>query len=108
MRTIFAAALIAAATAAMADEVEPAQVQPSRPFCDEPAKAIKALKDTFGEEPRAIGLDTQDRLISLFVDPADGSWTLLMTVPGQSPISCVLVGGEAWEERPLPLVGDPS
>jgi len=84
-----------------------AQVQPARPYCDKPEAAVKALKDTFGETLAAIALDTQDRLVTLYVDPADGSWTLLMTVPGPNAVSCVLVGGENWEQE-QPIVGEPS
>jgi hypothetical protein len=84
-----------------------AQVPQTRPYCDEPKAAAKALRDTFGELPAAIALDTQDRLVTLYVDPADGSWTLLMTVPGLNAVSCVLTGGEHWEQK-QPTVGEPS
>jgi hypothetical protein len=99
--------LIVAALGLVAD-VAMAQVPQTRPYCDTPEKAIAALKAQFGEVPAAIALDAQDRLISLYVDPDDQSWTVLMTVPGPNAISCVLTGGESWEAIALPPVGDPA
>ena len=64
--------------------------------CGSRNEIAAALERDHGERPAAIGLSGGGALVELYT-AADGSWTLLYTVPGGP--SCLLAAGEAWEGR---------
>ena len=83
----------------------PARAQPLP--CGDGAEMIAHLEKQWGEAPAVLALDAAGRLVRIMVNEETGSWTLLVTGPGQP--TCLLSHGTAWEPiaRP-PEPGDPS
>ncbi len=62
--------------------------------CGDREKIVAALEQAYGERKSAVALTGSGGLVELYV-AADGSWTLLYTVPAGP--TCLLAAGEAWE-----------
>ena len=62
--------------------------------CGDREKIVAALEQGYGERKSAVALTDSGGLVELYV-AADGSWTLLYTVP--AGLTCFLAAGEAWE-----------
>lgn len=66
----------------------------SQSVCGERDEIVKALKRGHHERKTAAGLSGSGGLVELFT-ATDGSWTLLLTIPGGP--TCLLGSGEDWE-----------
>jgi hypothetical protein len=86
-------ACIAGCAVALAEEVP-------RLVCVPQAEALRLFQDTYGEIPAAMSLTARGEVLQLLTDPKDGSWTLLLTAPADPDRTCVLVGGNGWENLP--------
>lgn len=90
IRTAIAAVLLATAAPAEAQECAPR------------ADMIRTLAERFGEQPVAIGMVGEDRVMELFVGP-DGSWSLTATAfADAAPVSCFVGAGQNWTMTNLP------
>lgn len=94
------AALLFMAGAAQAQMV---QMQLDMPCWPHPV-IIKMLGDKYKEVPHSFGI-TKKSLVELYVSPS-GSWTLMTTAP--LGLTCVIGGGEGWEQLPVTKYGDPT
>ena len=63
------------------------------------------LSRKFGESVRGAGM-TLGKLIQLWVDEEDGSWSITVTGPNNS--MCQFEGGEGWNFFPAQPQGDPA
>ena len=93
-----ALALLALAFPAMAD----APANPVARVCQNRGEILKALKQKYGEVPRAVGLSSSGVLIEVIVAPG-GSFTIVVTDPQQQ--TCVVAVGESFE---ILTEGDPT
>lgn len=84
-----AAALVAAffmaASPALADVI-----------CNPRSVLVEHLKEKYGEQPLAFGLNNDGRLVELFGTPDGKTWTMLIT--DARGISCVVTSGENWQK----------
>ncbi len=72
--------------------------------CAERAELVSRLEKGYAESPRSLGLASNGAVFEVFIS-AKGTWSLLVTLPnGQS---CLVAAGEAWENLPLPVKGQP-
>ncbi len=72
--------------------------------CGERAELVNRLEKGYAESPRSLGLASNGAVFEVFIS-AKGTWSLLITLPnGQS---CLVAAGEAWENLPLPVKGQP-
>lgn len=74
-------------------------------FCLDREDAAKALSRQHGEVQVGRGL-ANDTLVELWVDPADGSWTILLTNPAGR--SCPAAAGQDWHFEVPEAAGDPA
>lgn len=65
--------------------------------CGDRATILKNLQANAGEVLTGQGLSDGGQLTELIVAP-DGSWTVLMTVPGMP--TCMVATGQAWAATP--------
>lgn len=73
-------------------------------ICGDRAELVSRLEKGYAESPRSLGLASNGAVFEVFLS-AKGTWSLLVTLPnGQS---CVVAAGEAWENLPLPVKGQP-
>jgi len=72
----------------------------------EPYPSIAAmLTDQYGERRTSVGLEARGGLVEVWVNPENGSWTLVGVMPGGS--ACLVLWGEAWQGT-VPPAGDPT
>ena len=55
---------------------------------------IARLAETYGEEPRAIGVIANGSLLEVLAGPDGATWSILITTPQGR--SCLVAAGEAW------------
>ena len=99
---ILAAATIAAMPAvgpALSQQQQPQQQQPTGPQCAKRADVIETLHKQFGERLAGRGLASNSMILELYVGPSD-TWTVIAT--STAGVSCILVGGEAWDAIKAP------
>ena len=80
-----------------------------RMVCGDADAIIAHLAERWGETPAAMALDAAGRMIRILVNRETGSWTAIVTGPGQP--TCLLSHGTAWEPLPFArprIPGDPS
>ncbi|MFQ5786081.1 MAG: hypothetical protein ACE5H8_14835 [Alphaproteobacteria bacterium] len=73
--------------------------------CGERATFVAFLEENYAEQPVALGITAEGRLIELLTSPS-GSWTMLVTYPNGP--TCMVASGENWEELPPPVAGEVS
>jgi TRAP-type mannitol/chloroaromatic compound transport system permease large subunit len=66
-------------------------------LCMPQADIAKRLESGYAETPVAIGLSANGGLVEVFASPDGETWTLVITTP--KGISCVVIAGEAWDDR---------
>ncbi len=72
--------------------------------CAERAELVSRLEKGYAESRRSLGLASNGAVFEVFLSEK-GTWSLLVTHPdGQS---CLVASGEAWENLPLPVKGQP-
>lgn len=57
------------------------------------------LAERFAEQPRGLGLITDQRVMELFVS-AEGTWSVVLT--DRHGIACLVMAGEGWDQVPAP------
>ncbi len=73
-------------------------------ICGDRTELVNRLEKGYAESPRSLGLASNGAIFEEFLS-AKGTWSLLVTHPnGQS---CLVAAGEAWENLPLPVKGQP-
>lgn len=101
-RYIFTAATLAAAIAASSATM--AQEQQRVP-CGDRVAIMSHLEDGYSEQPVAMGLDAQGRVLEVLAAPS-GTWTMLVSTPGG--LTCLIASGVAWEELQSKAGIDPA
>lgn len=61
------------------------------------------LQRKFAEQPSALGLQADGRLVEVFVADDGASWTIVLTRPDGR--SCIVAVGHHWESLPGPING---
>lgn len=80
----------------------------ARSVCAERDHLTMGLADKFGESRIAGGLQSETKMVEVFMSEKTGSFTILLTTPdGQS---CIVSSGKSWTtfEPILAPVGTPS
>lgn len=75
----------------------PALAQQSQPVCFPAEDALKAALTKYHEQPMALGLAGNGKIIVLTLSP-EGSWTIW--IQPQPGILCQLLGGDSWDMKP--------
>ena len=68
------------------------------PACMARAELLDALKDGYAEQPVAIGVTNDGRLIEVTAVNDGETWTIVVTEPGGP--SCAVIAGEGWHQKP--------
>jgi hypothetical protein len=66
--------------------------------CNSHGDLLAILKQTYTEEPNALGLQSNGHLLEVFVSKRTGSWTIVSTRP--DGISCIVAAGRHWQSVP--------
>ncbi len=73
-------------------------------ICGDRAELVSRIEKGYAESRRSLGLASDGAVFEVFTS-AKGTWSLVVTHPnGQS---CLVAAGEAWENLPLPVKGQP-
>jgi hypothetical protein len=89
--------------AGMAFAQEPGQP----PMCGTPQQMAATLAQ-HGEHPQGMGVSRTGKLVTMWSDPADGSWTVTFTTPTNPPVACIQFMGNGWQERRPAAQGNPA
>lgn len=101
-------ALLAILFLALVADVGPAGAQQSAPPVCAPWQSWRSqLKAGYGELPRARFIANNGALVEIYVDPDDGSVTVIVINP-MTGIACGVIGGEGWHLVPYPDSGGPA
>lgn len=65
--------------------------------CGDRTEVLADLQQRYSEERGAAGITQSGGLLEITVAPT-GSWTILLTLPGQP--ACVVAAGEEWQFMP--------
>ncbi len=91
-----------AGVAALALALGPLWVEEARASrhlpCADYAQIVRLLAERYGEQPAALGLQTNGWLLQLFVSKEQRSWTMVSVSP--EGIGCVLAAGRDWRRWP--------
>ena len=94
-------------TAALALSLAALPAAAQRVPCGDGAGLIAHLEKRWGEDPAVVALDAAGRMVRILVNPETGTWSLLLTGPGEP--TCLIHHGSAWEPiAPTHDPGDPS
>ncbi len=72
--------------------------------CGEHDSVAGYLQQRFDERPVSLGLQADGRILQVFTSDRTGTWTIVTTTP--HGISCIVTGGEAWEDLPHGPIAD--
>jgi len=72
------------------------------PQCSSHAEIVDALKDTFKETRRAMGVVNTKVVMEMFMSP-QGTWTMVFT--DTKGISCITAAGENWQDVSADIAG---
>lgn len=61
-------------------------------LCQPTEVVTSTLTENYGEHEIFGGLDAQERLVQMYLNPETGTWTAVMSTP--NGISCVVAAGE--------------
>lgn len=70
----------------------------AQPVCADRAELLAQLAQRFNETPVGVGVTAQGSVVELFVSPAGGTWTIVVTLPSNT--SCLVGAGESWQPAP--------
>lgn len=65
-------------------------------ICNPRSNFVEHLKEKYNEQPLAVGLNNDGRVLELFGTSDGKTWTLIITDP--AGISCVVTSGESWQK----------
>lgn len=74
----------------------------AQPVCGDRAEILENLAKFHTEQPQAMGLSTDGKLVEVLVS-ATGSWSILVSLPSQ--MTCLVATGEHWERLPAADTG---
>ena len=82
--------------------------QAQRSACGDREKMVAHLAKKYEEQPIALGLQTDGRVLEVFSSKTSGSWTILVSTP--DGFACLASSGEAWQpiEKTAASVDDPA
>lgn len=83
-----------------------AQMIPSQMMCGKRTDMVRQLGEKYGESRRSLGLAGGRGVVELFASEATGSWTILVTSPQGT--ACLMAAGEAFQNDPIQVVGNPA
>ncbi len=86
--SLFAATMMAFTVSAAAEENS----------CSPRLDALAQLEGKYTEQPVALGLSENGRIIEVLSSQDGATWTIMMTLP--NGISCYLASGEGWASLP--------
>jgi hypothetical protein len=95
------AGLLVWASPAMAQDPSPGAAV--APGCHSRSDLTEMLHRKFAEQPAALGLQSDGRLVEVFVADDGISWTIVVTRP--DGWSCIVAVGESWESLPEVATG---
>jgi hypothetical protein len=72
--------------------------------CGEHDSVAGFLQAQFDERPISLGLQADGRILQVFASDRTGTWTIVTTTPRR--VSCIVAGGEAWEDLPHGPIAD--
>jgi len=72
------------------------------PQCSRHEEIVGALRDTFNETRRAMGVVNAKVVMEMFMSP-QGTWTMVFT--DTNGISCINAAGEEWQDIPVAVAG---
>lgn len=98
-------ATLASATLALTTLMLVGRSVQAKEMCGTHDRVVTHLGDTYGEKPAVVALASNGGIIEVLVGD-DGAWTLLVTRP--SGVTCIVEFGEAWQDAPVELDGQPS
>lgn len=96
-------AKFALAAIAFFSTIFPSIAEPSRVPCGERTAIMSHLEDGYSEEPVAMGIDAQGRVLEVLAAPDGKTWTILVSSPGG--LTCLIASGVAWERLRI-KIGD--
>lgn len=77
----------------------------ANPACAAHDVIVERLGETYQETRKSLGLSADGSVVEIFASDA-GTWTIVVTdVNGQS---CLAAAGEAWQESPVKVTGQPA
>ena len=85
MRHLIALAFVFLSTLASAQD----------PSCRPHDEMAFFLAEGWGESLQSIGIDGAGAIVEVFASPETGSWTLVLSKPGD--LSCIVASGSDWE-----------
>ncbi len=88
--------LVLAAVPLHAQAAEPSPCGPRK-------QVVSQLEAKFGEEPVAIGVSDNGRLIEILAGKAGGTFTVILTSP--QGVSCIVLTGGDWQSRSQTISG---
>lgn len=69
----------------------------AQPICAPHEDMAQHLDKRYSEQPTAIGIASNGRLLEVYTSGDGATWTIVMTTPdGQS---CVVADGQSWDSR---------
>lgn len=71
-----------------------AQTASAQTACGTRQAVADKLKQSYDEQPSAIGLAHNGAIVEVFSSPA-GTWTIVLTRP--DGVSCLMATGESWQ-----------
>ncbi len=72
--------------------------------CRERDYWIEGLEEKYGEVVKHMGITGRGALVEFTVAP-DGSWSMLVTLPGPNGLTCMTAEGTDWQDVPdVPIV----
>jgi hypothetical protein len=74
--------------------------------CGRPEQIDRELRMRYGEHPAFQAISASGNLVSIYVNPSSGTWTVL-TFP-RPDVACMAAMGEAWTALPAEPGGEPS
>ena len=76
--------------------------------CAPHADVVIRLAERYGESRQSIALAANNAVVEVFASLETGTWTLVMTRPGQ--LTCVMASGVAYDHtaEPLPNTDAPA
>ncbi len=73
----------------------PVQFTTSARTCRLRSDVVRRLSEKYAESQLGLGIESNNALIELFVSEDSGTWTLLVSQPGDTEV-CLVRGGHLW------------
>lgn len=101
---VWAVALLPALAVLAVPDDAAAQVAPNA--CHGTTEIAKRLLDRYGEEPVAMGIQSNGNLLQVYSSEEKGTWTVVTSTP--TGMSCIVAAGTQWFNVPPKPMGSAS